>query len=147
MLGIVPSCNLVQYQEKLMMQPWENGKNPFSWVLPLLVVRQCSKLSSYAVSRKTNEANLKKKTKKTNFGPVLAYFGPNLGHQFFCRFYFYYPMRLKGKLMNQTWENGKKPNIGSNFVCLAKIWAPKYFLWVLAPLVVRNYSKLSSYAI
>ena len=66
-VDIVPSCDLVQYQGKLMMQPWENGKSPnlgppifFSWVLPLLVVRQCSELSSYAISRKTNEPNLKK---------------------------------------------------------------------------------------
>ena len=28
MLDIVPNYNLVQYQGKLMMQPWENGKNP-----------------------------------------------------------------------------------------------------------------------
>ena len=28
MFDIVPSCNIVQYQGKLMMQPWENGKNP-----------------------------------------------------------------------------------------------------------------------
>ena len=28
MLDIVPSCNPVQYQGKLMMQTWENGKNP-----------------------------------------------------------------------------------------------------------------------
>ena len=27
MLGIVPSCNLVQYQGKLMTQPWKDGKN------------------------------------------------------------------------------------------------------------------------
>ena len=27
MLYIVPSCNNVQYQGKLMMQFWENGKN------------------------------------------------------------------------------------------------------------------------
>ena len=66
-----PSCNLVQYQGKLMMQTWKNGKNPnlrpnlgpkqvFSWVLPLLVVIQCSKLASYAISRKTNEPHLRK---------------------------------------------------------------------------------------
>ena len=28
MLGTVPSCNLVQYQWKLILQPGENGKNP-----------------------------------------------------------------------------------------------------------------------
>ena len=70
MLDTIPSCNLVQYQGKLMLQPWENFKNPnfgpslgppiFLWVLPLQVVRQCSRLSSYAISRKTNEPNLKK---------------------------------------------------------------------------------------
>ena len=31
-----------------------------SWVLPLLLVRQCSKLSSCAISRKTYESNFKK---------------------------------------------------------------------------------------
>ena len=54
-----------------MIQPWENGKNPnfgtslgppkfFLWVLPLIVVRQSSKLSSYAISIKPNGSNLKK---------------------------------------------------------------------------------------
>ena len=54
-----------------MMQPLENSKNPnfgpnlatpefFSWVLPLPVCTECSKLSSYAVLRKTNEPNSKK---------------------------------------------------------------------------------------
>ena len=72
----------MQYQGKLMIQPWENDKNPifrpnlgpknfFSWVLPFLVNRQCFKLSSYAISRKTNEPN-KKNDKKPNLGPVLA---------------------------------------------------------------------------
>ena len=28
MLDIAPSCNPVQYQEKLMMQTWENGEKP-----------------------------------------------------------------------------------------------------------------------
>ena len=32
----------------------------FSMVLPLPVVKQCSKLSFYAISRKTNEPTLKK---------------------------------------------------------------------------------------
>ena len=45
----------------------------FPWVLPLLVVRQCPKLSSYAIFWKTNEP--KKKSKKTNFGPNFGLFG------------------------------------------------------------------------
>ena len=71
MLDIVPGCNLVQYQGNIIMQPCENGKNPniwpdlgplkfFSWALAPLVVRQYPKLTSYAVSGKTNEPNLKK---------------------------------------------------------------------------------------
>ena len=71
MLDIIPSCNLVQYQGKIMMQPWENGKYPnfgpilrpqklLSRVLPMLVVKKCSKLSTYVISTKTNEPNLKK---------------------------------------------------------------------------------------
>ena len=68
---IVSSCNLVQYQAKLMMQLSENGKNPnfelnlgapnfFPWVSPLLVAGQCSKLLSYAISWKSNELILGK---------------------------------------------------------------------------------------
>ena len=79
-----------------MMQLWQKGKNPtfepslgtpkfFPWVLPLLVVRQCFKLSSYAISRKTNGPNLKKNDKKSSFGPDFDPFGPNLGQQFFLQ--------------------------------------------------------------
>ena len=71
MLDIVPICNLVQHQEKLMMEPRKNGKNSnfgpnlgpskfFSRALLPLVVRKCSTLSSYAPYRKTKEAILKK---------------------------------------------------------------------------------------
>ena len=67
------------------MQTRENCKNlnfgpdlgpkiSFLWVLPLLVVRQCSKLSSYVLFKKTNERNLKKR-QRTSFG---SNFGPNL---------------------------------------------------------------------
>ena len=68
-----------------MMQLWQKGKNPtfepslgtpkfFPWVLPLLVVRQCFKLSSYAISRKTNGPNLKKWQKNLILGLILARF-------------------------------------------------------------------------
>ena len=74
---------------KLMMQPCQNDKNPnfrsnfwapeiFSWVLPLLVVRQCSKLSSNAISRKTNKPNLKK------WPPPPQFWAPN--YLFFAGF-------------------------------------------------------------
>ena len=42
-----------------------------SWVLPLLIVKRCFKLSFYAISRKTNEPNLKKNDKKPNFEPPI----------------------------------------------------------------------------
>ena len=47
----------------------------FSWVLHQIVARQCSKLSSHANSRKTNEPNFKKGQKKTNFGRDSGSFG------------------------------------------------------------------------
>ena len=66
---IVPSYHPMQFKWKLTYQTWENGKKTnfrqdfvlfhlilahlapnFFWkVLPLLVVRHCSKLSSYAI--------------------------------------------------------------------------------------------------
>ena len=53
------------------MMQQENGKKPnlgpnlgppnfFSWLLPLLLVRQCSKLTSYAIFVKSKKPNLKK---------------------------------------------------------------------------------------
>ena len=39
--------------------------NFFLWVLPILDVRHCCKLSLYAISRKTDEQNLRKWQKKT----------------------------------------------------------------------------------
>ena len=75
------------------MQPSENGKNHnfrpnlgpqkfCSWILPFL--RQCRKLSSYAISRETNEPNLKKGLKKPlTLGLILVSFGPTLGLQIF----------------------------------------------------------------
>ena len=42
------------------------GRQIFLWVLPPLDVRHCCKLSLYAISRKTNDTNLRK-WRKTSF--------------------------------------------------------------------------------
>ena len=54
----------------------------FSWVLLLLVVRQCSKLSSYAISRKTNDKNM---TKNLILGQILAHLAHIRVLKFFLR--------------------------------------------------------------
>ena len=55
------------------------GSTKTFWrVLPLLVVIQCTKLSSYAISWKINEKNLRK-WQKTNFGPGFGLFWPKVG--------------------------------------------------------------------
>ena len=69
MLDIDPSCNLKQYQGKIMMKIWENDENPnfgpnlgpqIFFVSLTLLVRHCFKLSSYEIFRKTNEPNFRK---------------------------------------------------------------------------------------
>ena len=103
MLNIVSSCNLVQYQGKLMIQPWENGKNLnfgpnlghnffFNglYLLVNIVMNQTWK-------------NDKKKL-------ILAYpsqflfMGFTLLVDRHCH-RSCHPMQIKGKLMNKTWEN------------------------------------------
>ena len=72
-----PNCGLFDPAHKI-----------FWRVLPLLVVRHCSKLSSYANLRKTNEPNLRKCQKKTNFGSGFGPFLPKAGpKKFFHVFY------------------------------------------------------------
>ena len=113
------------------MQPKENDKNPnfgpnlhspklFSWVLPLLVVRQCPKLSSYATSKKSNEPNYKKCWKKPLIlDPILVHLAQIWAPRFFLWVLPLLVVRVCSKLssygiyrklMNQTWENGKKSN-------------------------------------
>ena len=83
----------MKFQGKLMNQTRENCKRPyfgldFGWpkcgpanfvpqVLSLLVVRNCFKLSSYAIYSNANEPNLRKRAKNNNFGSNCSPFGTN----------------------------------------------------------------------
>ena len=84
----------------------------FLWILPLLDVRHCCKLSQYAISRKT------KTSKKASFGPNLAHLTQIRAANFF--FFFsskiwlrqsldtivsYHHVQHQKKLMIQSWEN------------------------------------------
>ena len=44
----------------------------FLWVLPLLIIRNYSKLSSYTISWKTNEPNFRKMAENLILAPILA---------------------------------------------------------------------------
>ena len=86
----------------------------------------CSKLSSQAVSRKTNERNLKN-GKKPDFVSNLR------PRTLFREFYLYYQLKLvpryhsmqfKGVLMSHTCENGEKPNFGPNFCPFGSYLSP-----------------------
>ena len=61
-------------------------KNFISWVLPLLDITHYCKLSLYAISRKTNEPNLRKWQEKTSCRPNFGHLGPNLGPKSFFHF-------------------------------------------------------------
>ena len=62
----------------------------FSQVLPLPNVINSCNVSLSAISRKTNEPNLRKWQKKPSFGPDFGPPGPNLGPKtFFLKFYLY----------------------------------------------------------
>ena len=80
------------------MQPWENCKNPnfgpnsppppppfpnFFMSFTSYSMFQCSKLSSYAISRKINEPNLQK---MGQMGPILACLAQILAPNFFVGF-------------------------------------------------------------
>ena len=111
-------------------------KKFFSWVLPLLDIIHCCKRSLCAISRKTNKPNLRKWQKILNLGPILAQiWSPKI---FLVDFTSdglldfvasYHCMQFQGKLINQIWENGRKPSFGPNFGpkfgllnFLSKIW-------------------------
>ena len=64
-------------------------------------------------------------------------FDPSLGPKIFLHgFYFYYYldifasyhcMQFQGKLINQTWENGKKPSFRTDFGPFGPNLGPKFF--------------------
>ena len=82
---LVSSYHPIQLKGKLMNQTLENyeklildpiltrlGIQMFAWGLLLLVVRHCSMLWPYAISRKTKKLNFRKWQKKLILGPILA---------------------------------------------------------------------------
>ena len=53
-------------------------------------------------------------------------------------------MEFKGKLVNQTWENGKNLILGPILARLAKIWAPRFvfqqiYLYEMLDIVASYY--------
>ena len=73
-----------------MNQTWENGEKPdfesqifFSWVLSLLDVRNCYKLSLYVVLRKTYGTN-SRNWWKTSFWALFRPIGPKFGPPFWA---------------------------------------------------------------
>ena len=147
------------------MQHWENGKNLnfwpnlgslkiFSWVLPLLVVGLCSKSSSYSISKKTKEQNLKKWLKKKLIWATWPKFGPQVFLRILpllvirnCSMLSSYAILKKNKVPNlRKWQ--KKTNFGPDFGLFDPNLGPPEFLWhVLSLLVVRHCYKRSYYAI
>ena len=120
MLHVV-SYRCMKFQGKLIKQTWENGKKKpvsgptlallaqiwaqknFLWILPVLDVRHCCKLSLHAISSKNNKPNLRKWGKKPSFGPN---FGPNLVHEIFFskNTVSYHLVQYHKKLMIQSWK-------------------------------------------
>ena len=68
----------------LLAQIWA-PKLFFSWILTLLDVRYCWKLSMYVVSRNTNEANFKKLQKNLVLGPILGHLAEIWATRFFSQ--------------------------------------------------------------
>ena len=107
----------MQFKGKLINQTWENGK-------------------------------------KSNFEPDFGLFDSNLGPQiFYGKFHLcwyldivpkYHPMQFKQKLMNQTWENGKKKlilglilaRVGPNLV--SKNFFSRFYFYLMLNIVEMN---------
>ena len=121
----------MHFRIKLMNQAWENDEKTnfgsdfahlaqiwaskrFLWILPLLDVRHCSKLSLYAISRKTYDPN-SYKWGKTSFWAWFRPIGPKFKPPIFfskvwpCQSlntkFRYQHVKYQIKLMIQSWEN------------------------------------------
>ena len=110
------------------LHPWFGSQSFFLEISALLDVRHCPKLQSCAIPIKTNDANLRK-WQKYNFG---SHFGPPV---FFHEFYLHYLdivpsyhlIHIKGKLMNQTWENYEKQFLAWFWPVLSTFGPPNFF--------------------
>ena len=152
-LEIVPRFHCMQFQGKL-RKTWENDRKPnfgtnfgpfdphlhfkkiFSWILPLLYVRHCCKISLSGIWRKTYKPNLRKWRKnlyQDRFWPLWRKFGSQkLFHGFYLYYMLgfvasYYCMQFQAKLICQTWENSKKPTSGTILAPLVQILARNFF--------------------
>ena len=110
----------------------------FSNVLPLPNVKHCCKLLLHAISRKTNEANLKN-SKKLAFNPDFDTFLPKYGPNFFFFFFLWLfalldvmhccklsMYTISRKINEPNWENGKKnPSFGKYFCPFGPNLSPK----------------------
>ena len=72
----------------LILVPIWGPKHFLNGFLPLLVVRQCSKLSPYAISRKNNEPNLNR-AQNLILGPILDHLSQICLAKFFLQVYLY----------------------------------------------------------
>ena len=164
MLDIVLCQNLEQYQEKLIMQPRENGNPNFGPNLGLQffcpqalpsISRNCSKLSPYAISRKTNK--LEKMGKKIVSGLILVPLGQIWAPKFLlwiltvldvrhcCKLSFY---AISRKTNEPNLRKQQKTQFCRDFVLYQPKFGPqKYFLQVLPLLDVKHYCQLSLYTI
>ena len=112
------------------------------WVLPLLVTRHCSKLSSYAIWSKANASNLRKWQKTLD--PIWPAWQKLEPPKFFWEDLplleldivpSYHLRHFTETVINQTSENDKKTNFGPDFgLFWAAFGLPNFFLWILAPL-------------
>ena len=86
----------------------------FPWILPLLGVRHCCKLSLYAILRKSNESNLRKRLKSLALGQIWTHVAKIRIANFSSKIWLqqsldvmvsYHHVQYQKKLMIQSWKN------------------------------------------